>query len=90
MSNYKKSDVKMSILGSKGSGGLDHMQYLGWKGARSTQILGQKAKNFWDRYGEHLPHLGEHMKIAEPYLDKVDVLEKKLRKPDYIQRLKRK
>ena len=46
-------------------------------------MVGQKAGSFWERYGEHLPQLGEHMKVAEPYLDKVEAMDNDLMKEQH-------
>ena len=66
---YQKSYVPPNTVGFK-QGNLGSVFRVGYKAAGQVLSLGNKAKQFYEKYGAHVPQVAEKVRELEPYLNK--------------------
>ena len=66
---YQKSYVPPNTVGFK-QGNLGSVFRVGYKAAGQVLSLGNKAKQFYEKYGAHVPQVAEKVRELEPYFNK--------------------
>ena len=66
---YQKSYVPPNSVGVK-QGNLGSVFRVGYKAAGHVLRLGNKARQFYEKYGAHAPQVAEKVRELEPYFNK--------------------